>query len=106
MFRVPCHAVCGIGTLLCPADVTMQLIMWQRDIVGVGPFIVDLCHVLGALLDALTDGTNPSASALAGWKDVLQRTGSYHTFRLVNESQASNDGPLHHLFWKFFWSKI
>ena len=47
--------------LFSPANNTMQLFMWQRNIVGVAHFVQDCFEVLGALDDASTS----SSSALA-----------------------------------------
>ena len=40
---------------LSPAKNTMQLFMWQRDVVGVARYIKDCFEVLGALDDAPDD---------------------------------------------------
>ena len=45
--------------------ITVQLFMWQRNIVGVAPFIKDCYEVLGALEDAPDDASTSSSSALA-----------------------------------------
>ena len=44
---------------------TLQLFMWQRNIVGVAHFIKDCFEVLGALDDAPDDASTSSSSALA-----------------------------------------
>ena len=51
--------------LFSPAKNTMQLFMWQRDIVGVAHYIKDCFEVLGALDDAPDDTTTSPSSALA-----------------------------------------
>ena len=51
--------------LFSPATNTMQLFMWQHDIVGVAHFIQDCFEVLGALDDAPDDASTSSSSALA-----------------------------------------
>ena len=51
--------------LFSPAKNTMQLFMWQHDIVGVAHFIQDCFEVLGALDDAPDDASTSSSSALA-----------------------------------------
>ena len=51
--------------LFSPAKNTMQLFMWQRDIVGVAHYIKDCFEVLGALDDAPDDASTSSSSALA-----------------------------------------
>ena len=51
--------------LLSPAKNTMQLFMWQRDIVGVAHYIMDFVEVLGVLDDAPDDASTSSSSALA-----------------------------------------
>ena len=51
--------------LLSPATNTMQLFMWQRNIVGVAHFVQDCFEVLGALDDAPDDASTSSSSALA-----------------------------------------
>ena len=58
--------VCGIGTaLFSPVENTMQLFMWQRDIVGVAHYVMDCFEVLGALDDAPDDASISPTSALA-----------------------------------------
>ena len=56
---LPC-SVCGIRTpglrrhaLVSPANTTMQLIMWQRDVVWVVHHIMEGFEAVGALDDAL-----------------------------------------------------
>ena len=63
---LPC-SLCGIITLLCSALLrsTMQLFMWQHDIVGVAHYIMDCFDALGALSDAPDDASTSSSSALA-----------------------------------------
>ena len=70
---VPCFAQ-GLGqnvlvacqcALFSPAKNTMQLFMWQRNIVGVAHFVQDCFEVLGALDDAPDDASTSSSSALA-----------------------------------------
>jgi hypothetical protein len=51
--------------LFGPAKNTMQLFMWQRDIVGVAHYIKGYLEVLGALDDAPDDRSTSSSSALA-----------------------------------------
>ena len=51
--------------LFSPAKNTMQLFMWQRNIVGVAHFVQDCFEVLGALDDAPDDASTSSSSALA-----------------------------------------
>ena len=51
--------------LFSPAKHTMQLFMWQRNIVGVAHFVQDCFEVLGALDDAPDDASTSSSSALA-----------------------------------------
>ena len=48
---LPC-SVCGIGTLPCfsPANNTMQLFMWQRNIVGVAHFVQDCFDVIHSFI--------------------------------------------------------
>ena len=41
--------------LFSPAENTMQLFVWQRNIVGVAHFVQDCFEVLGALDDAPDD---------------------------------------------------
>ena len=50
--------------LFSPAENTMQLFMWQRDIVGVAHYIMDCFEVLGTLDDAPDDASSSSSSAL------------------------------------------
>ena len=47
------------------ANNTMQLFIWQRNIVGVAHFIQDCFQVLGALDDVSDDASTSSSSALA-----------------------------------------
>ena len=56
-----CHVAC-MHILIID---TMQLFMWQHDIVGVAHFIQDCFEVLGALDDAPDDASTSSSSALA-----------------------------------------
>ena len=51
--------------LFSPAKNTMQLFMWQRNIVGMAHFVQDCFEVLGALDDAPDDASTSSLSALA-----------------------------------------
>ena len=51
--------------LFSPAQGTMQLFMWQQDIVGVAHYIIDGFDALGALSDAPDDALTSSSSALA-----------------------------------------
>ena len=51
--------------MFSPAKNTIQLFMWQRDIVGVAAYIMDCFEVLGALDDAPDDASTSSSSALA-----------------------------------------
>ena len=51
--------------LLSPAKNTMQLFMWQHDIVAVAHYIKDCFEVLGALDDAPDDASASSSPALA-----------------------------------------
>ena len=51
--------------LFSPAQGTMQLFMWQQDIVGVAHYIMDCFDALGALSDAPDDASTSSSSALA-----------------------------------------
>ena len=44
---------------------TMQLFMWQADLVGVAHFIMDCFDALGAQSDAHDDASDSSSSALA-----------------------------------------
>ena len=46
--------------LVSPATNTMQLLMWQHDIVGVAHYIKDCIEVLGALGDAPDDALTSS----------------------------------------------
>ena len=69
VLAMPCHAACaGITTPICypalfnPARSTMQLFMWQHDIVGVTHYIMECVDALGALSD---DASISSSSALA-----------------------------------------
>ena len=53
-----------VGTLVG----SMQLFMWQPDVVGVGHFVMDCFDLLGAAPDAHVDGysdSDSSSSALA-----------------------------------------
>ena len=50
--------------LFTPANNTMQLFMWQRNIVGVAHFVKDYFEVLGALDDAPDDASTSSSLAL------------------------------------------
>ena len=44
------QALCGIVTaLFSPAQSTMQLLMWQQDIVGVAHNMLDCMNIFGAL---------------------------------------------------------
>ena len=52
--------------LFSPAQGTMQLFMWQQDIVGVAHCIMDCFDAFGALTDAPDDASTSSSSALAG----------------------------------------
>ena len=53
--------------LFSPAKNTMQLFVWQRNIVGVAHYITDSIEVLGALDDAPDDpSTSPSSALAAG----------------------------------------
>ena len=62
----PCVCVTArFKGLFSPAKNTMQLFMWQRDIVGVAHYIMDCFEVLGALDDAPDDASTLSSSALA-----------------------------------------
>ena len=56
--------------LFSPAKNTMQLFMWQRDIVRVTHYIMDSFQVLGAPDDAPDDASISSSSAL-GWEDAF-----------------------------------
>ena len=60
----PC-SLCEIVALLCPAQTTMQLLMWQHDMVGVAYYIMDCFDALGYLSDAPDDASFSSSSALA-----------------------------------------
>ena len=51
--------------LFSPAKNTMQLLMWQHDILGVAHYIKDGFEMLGALHDAPDDASTSSSSALA-----------------------------------------
>ena len=51
--------------LFSPATNTMQLLMWQHDILGVAHYIKDYFEMLGALDDAPDDASTSSSSALA-----------------------------------------
>ena len=51
--------------LFSPAKNTMQLFMWQRNIVGVAHFVQDCFEGLGALDDAPDDASTSPSSALA-----------------------------------------
>ena len=51
--------------LFSPAQGTMQLFMWQQDIVGVAHYIMDCFDALSALSDAPDDASTSSSSALA-----------------------------------------
>ena len=51
--------------LFSPANNTMQLFMWQRNIVGVAHFVKDCFEMLGAFDDAPDDASTSSSSALA-----------------------------------------
>ena len=54
--------------LVSPEKSTMQLFMWQHDIVGVAHYIRDCFDVLGSLCDAADDASASGSSALAaGW---------------------------------------
>ena len=54
--------------LFSPAQGTVQLFMWQQDIVGVAHYIMDCFDALSALSDAPDDASTSSSSALAaGW---------------------------------------
>ena len=53
-----------VPALFSPAKNTMQLFMWQHDIVGVAHFIMGCFDVLGALSDAPDDASTSSSSAL------------------------------------------
>ena len=44
---------------------TMQLFMWQADLVGVAHFIMDCFNALGAQSDAHDDASDSPSSALA-----------------------------------------
>ncbi len=56
----------GAGQAPETEEVTMQLFMWQRDIVGVAHYVKDSFDVLGALsADAPDDASGSSSSALA-----------------------------------------
>ena len=78
---LPC-SVCGIGTLPCSVQMknTMQLFMWQRDIVGVAHYIMDCfegCLVPSMMLlvmHQLSFFISPG-----GWLDVIH---SVHLFLL------------------------
>ena len=48
-----------------PAENTMQLGMWQHDILGVAHYIKDCFEMLDALDDAPDDASTSSSSALA-----------------------------------------
>ena len=64
--RVPPDVRCRSRRAPCSSlFITVQLFMWQRNIVGVAPFIKDCCEVLGALDDAPDDASTSSSSALA-----------------------------------------
>ena len=52
-------------TLFSPANNTMQLFMWQHNILRVAHFVKDYSEVLGALDDAPDDASTSSPSALA-----------------------------------------
>ena len=54
-----------IHAMFSPANNTMQLFMWQRNVVGVAQFVKDCFEVLGALDDASDDASTSSSSALA-----------------------------------------
>ena len=51
--------------LFKPAKNTLQLFMWQRDIVRVAHFIMDSPDLLGALDDALDDAWSSFPTAQA-----------------------------------------
>ena len=53
---LPC-SVWRYAALFSPGNITMQLFMWQRVIVGVAHCITDCFDVLGALDDAPDDAT-------------------------------------------------
>ena len=53
------------AALFSPAKNTVQLLRWQRDIVGVAHYIMDCFEVLGALDDAPDEASTSSSSALA-----------------------------------------
>ena len=57
--------------LSSPAKNTMQLFMWQRDIVGVAHHITECSDVLVALDDAPDDASTSSSSALAAGYCIL-----------------------------------
>ena len=49
---LPCSVRGPYPALFSPATDTMQLFMWQRDIVGVAHYNMNYFEVLGALDDA------------------------------------------------------
>ena len=61
-----CSALlCRAGSVSCLVQscYTMQLFMWQREIVGVAHYIMECFDVLGALDDAPDDASTSSALA-------------------------------------------
>ena len=49
--------------LFSPAKGSMQLFMWQPDIVGVAHFVMDCFDLLGVVPDAQDDGSSDSDSS-------------------------------------------
>ena len=60
----------GYPTLFSPAQGSMQLFMWQDDIVGVAHFVMDGFDLLGAAPDDhdddYSDSNSPSSALAAG----------------------------------------
>ena len=66
------------AALFSRAETTMQLFMWQRNIVGVAHNIMECFEVLGALDDAPHDATTFMIISPGGWRDVTQSLFTCH----------------------------